>query len=89
MTDAFRAQLDALMGVDRNGDRARACAAAARLRHALTRCALRAAPAQGAAKKDYRDKSVCRLYLEGMCPCDLFVNTARAPASCPARPNQP
>ena len=33
--------------------------------------------AQGAAKKDYRDKSVCRYYLEGMCPCDLFVNTAR------------
>ena len=33
--------------------------------------------AQGAAKKDYRDKSVCRYYLEGMCPCDLFVNTVR------------
>ena len=38
--------------------------------------------AQGAAKKDYRDKSVCRYYLEGMCPCDLFVNTVRCSARC-------
>ena len=73
MVDAFRAQLDALMGVDRNGDRVRARGTRRwRARAADARCM-----AQGAAKKDYRDKSVCRYYLEGMCPCDLFVNTVR------------
>ena len=56
MTDAFRAQLDALMGVDRNGR------------------------AAGGAKLDYTDPKVCRHYLEGLCPCELFVNTVRAAA---------
>ena len=30
-----------------------------------------------AGAKDYRDRIVCRHYLEGLCPHDLFVNTVR------------
>ncbi len=86
MVDAFRAQLDALMGVDRNGDRVRPSRAKAMRARSFRRRHYRAFSdarfaavmmTQGAALKDYRDKSVCRLFLEGLCPCDLFVNTVR------------
>ncbi|KAL3679989.1 hypothetical protein R1sor_022945 [Riccia sorocarpa] len=48
--DAFRKQLDALMGANRNGD----------VREV---------------KRKYYDRDVCRLYLTGLCPHDLFQLT--------------
>lgn len=48
--DAFRKQLDDLMGANRNGD------------------------SQEVDHK-YYDRAVCRLYLCGLCPHELFVNT--------------
>ena len=75
MVDAFRAQLDALMGVNRNGDTVR--------RALLLICLSRASAdppclvSRQGGTTDYRDKSVCRYFLEGLCPCELFVNTVR------------
>ena len=76
MVDAFRAQLDALMGVNRNGDTVRRALAfdlplLCASDHARPRL-----HKQGGTT-DYRDKSVCRYFLEGLCPCELFVNTVR------------
>ncbi len=48
--DAFRKQLDALMGANRNGDVLEV-------------------------KRNYYDRDVCRLYLTGLCPHDLFQLT--------------
>ncbi|KAG0577413.1 hypothetical protein KC19_5G154600 [Ceratodon purpureus] len=48
--DAFRKQLDALMGANRNGDVLEV-------------------------KRNYWDRDVCRLYLTGLCPHDLFQLT--------------
>lgn len=31
----------------------------------------------GVKKKEYSDRDVCRCYLEGLCPNDLFTNTVR------------
>jgi hypothetical protein len=50
--DAFRKQLDALMGANRNGDVLEV-------------------------KRNYWDRDVCRLYLTGLCPHDLFQLTVR------------
>lgn len=52
--DAFRKQLDALMGANRNGDVLEV-------------------------KRNYWDRDVCRLYLTGLCPHDLFQLTVRSP----------
>ena len=48
--DAFRKQLDELMGANRNGDVLEV-------------------------KRNYWDRDVCRLYLTGLCPHDLFQLT--------------
>jgi len=53
--DAFRKQLDALMGANRNGDMLEV-------------------------KRNYWDRDVCRLYLTGLCPHDLFQLTVRLDA---------
>ena len=81
MVDAFRAQLDALMGVNRNGDVVRARDALCDAPVWLVKSAV-----QGGTKLEYRDKSVCRYYLEGLCPCELFVNTVRSSAASEEHP---
>jgi hypothetical protein len=48
--DAFRKQLDTLMGANRNGD-------------------------VEIVKRKYYDRDVCRLYIAGLCPHDLFQLT--------------
>ncbi|KAH7432103.1 hypothetical protein KP509_07G008600 [Ceratopteris richardii] len=48
--DAFRKQLDSLMGADRNGD-------------------------VQVVKRKYYDRDVCRLYIAGLCPNELFQLT--------------
>ncbi len=48
----MRKQLDALMGIDRNGD--------VKIR------------------KNFNDPEVCKSYLVGLCPHDLFINTVCA-----------
>ncbi|CAM6124098.1 unnamed protein product [Calypogeia fissa] len=55
--DAFRKQLDALMGANRNGD----------VREV---------------KRKYYDRDVCRLYLTGLCPHDLFQLTKMDLGAC-------
>jgi len=48
--DAFRKQLDVLMGANRNGD-------------------------VEEVNRNYYDRDVCRLFLAGLCPHDLFQLT--------------
>uniref|UniRef100_A0A0D6QWV0 RNA-binding protein Luc7-like 2 n=1 Tax=Araucaria cunninghamii TaxID=56994 RepID=A0A0D6QWV0_ARACU len=56
--DAFRKQLDALMGANRNGD----------VREV---------------NRKFYDRDVCRLFLVGLCPHDLFQLTKMDLGSCP------
>ncbi|GAQ83605.1 Luc7-like protein [Klebsormidium nitens] len=56
--DAFRKQLDDLMGANRNGD-------------------------SREVDHKYYDRAVCRLYLCGLCPHELFVNTKMDMGPCP------
>jgi hypothetical protein len=51
--DAFRKQLDVLMGANRNGD-------------------------VEEVNRNYYDRDVCRLFLAGLCPHDLFQLTVRS-----------
>eukprot|EP00249_Psilotum_nudum_P019891 c27464_g1_i1 orf=170-1477(+) len=55
--DAFRKQLDALMGANRNGD-------------------------VQEVKRKYYDRDVCRLYVAGLCPHDLFQLTKMDLGAC-------
>lgn len=59
--DSVRAQLDKLLGPDRNGP--------------LTDSAAHATP-------HYTDSSVCKHYLLGFCPNDLFIKHRSEPGSC-------
>jgi RNA-binding protein Luc7-like 2 len=56
--DLMREELDSLMGINRNNDRA------------------------GEVVSDFRDERVCKFYLLGMCPNEMFVNTKMDEGPC-------